>query len=177
RRGVGGHRAGAVGRSKLGSHDPRWRSPAAGGLSGSARRPHLLLPRRVFKTSLVTRPPVSMKRLARPAIGGRPVELTGTRTGPREQESAGEQGTDRRDRPEEPSLQPFPSRYVAGTRRLLRDRPRRVLADLRGGSRAGARVLRGMPDSGDLPRLGAQERRAVRGLGWPDRAAAAPPRA
>ena len=53
---------------------------------------------------------------------------------------------------------PVPSRRVAGTVGLLRHRPRRLLPDLRGGSRPRPRLLQRLHDPRRVPRVGAEER-------------------
>ncbi len=75
-------------------------------------------------------------------------------------------------RRQHPAAEPRSPGLLARTRRMLRRRPRHLLPDLRGGGRPRPHVLQLVPDPGGVPRLGAEERRALRRLGWAHRAAA-----
>src|SRR4029450_88205 len=83
-----------------------------------------------------------------------------------------DQGPDRRDRPEGPPPRPPPPGHLAGPGGLLRDRPGHVLPYLRGGGGTRAGVLHGLRHPGDLSVVGPEERRALRRVGRPHRAAA-----
>src|SRR5918999_1357848 len=87
-----------------------------------------------------------------------------------------DQGAHRRHRPHLPPDQPFPSRHVAGTRRVSRHRSRRLFPHIRRRGRSCAGLLHVLRDPRSLPRVGAEERRALRRVGRTHGATAPPAR-